>query len=66
MQTLPDGVDDVVNEGAEGERINLRELTGCLTPDCSPKSLVSASAVCAESSAHGGHALIMRASLCSY
>lgn len=60
---MPDGADDVVNEGAEGERINLRELTGCVTPDCSPESLVSASAVRAESSAHGGHAVIVRASL---
>ena len=66
MQTLPDRADDVVSEGAEGKRINLRELTGCLTPDCSPKSPVSASAVCAESRAHGERALIVRASLCCY
>lgn len=52
VQTSPDGADDVVNEGAEGERINLRELTGCLMPVCSPKSLVPSSSACAESSAH--------------
>lgn len=66
MWTSPDGANDMVNEGAEGEKINLRELTGCLTPACSPKSLVSASAVHAESSSHGGYALIMGAFLCSY
>lgn len=66
IKTLPDGANDLVNEGAEGEKNNPRELTGCLTPECSPKSLVSASAVHAESSSHGGYTLIMCASLCTY
>lgn len=29
VKTLPDGANDMVNEGTEGEKINLRELTGC-------------------------------------
>lgn len=66
VKTLPDGANDMVNEGTEGEKINLRELTGCLTQEYSPKSLVSASDVHAESSSHGGYALIMCLPLCSY